>query len=404
MNIATPYIPSHVAKDGVFKFDIYADPRVTEDVQGSYARILANAPDVFYTPLNGGHWIVRRYDIISEIVKDPEHFSCREMQIPRVPNPPVFIPLSLDPPENIPFRQALMPRFSPKAIQQLEPKLREWAIKLVDEVASRGECDFVHDIASRYPVTIFMELMGMPLERLREFRQIADQYFNARTPEEFAAIIPTVIGIMTELVELRRKDPGNDLVSHLIAADLGGGRKMTLDELQRTCFLLFLGGMDTVTNVTGFTYQHFACDPALQERLAQKSELIPNFVEEALRLYGVVSNPRIIAKDCNRFGVSFREGDMVLCVLSLAGRDDRVNPNPNMLDIDRPKKAHLTFSTGPHLCVGHVLARAEMRVLTEEWLKRIPSFSLAPGALHKFRLGTVNALESLPLQWWDTAN
>ena len=404
MNIATPYIPSHVAKDRVFKFDIYADPRVTEDVQGSYARILANAPDVFYTPLNGGHWIVRRYDIISEIVKDPEHFSCREMQIPRVPNPPVFIPLSLDPPENIPYRQALMPRFSPKAIQQLEPKLREWAIKLVDEVASRGECDFVHDIASRYPVTIFMELMGMPLERLREFRQIADQYFSARTPEEFAAIIPTVIGIMTELVELRRKDPGNDLVSHLIAADLGGGRKMTLDELQRTCFLLFLGGMDTVTNVTGFTYQHFACDPALQERLAQKPELIPNFVEEALRLYGVVSNPRIIAKDCDRFGVSFREGDMVLCVLSLAGRDDRVNPNPNMLDIDRPKKAHLTFSTGPHLCVGHVLARAEMRVLTEEWLKRIPSFSLAPGALHKFRLGTVNALESLPLQWWETAN
>ena len=370
----------------------------------SNSRILADAPDVFYTPLNGGHWIVRRYDIISDIMKDPEHFSCREMQIPRVPDPPVFIPLSLDPPENIPYRQALMPRFSPKAIQQLEPKLRAWAIKLVDEVASRGECDFVHDIASRYPVTIFMELMGMPLERLREFRQIADQYFNARTPEEFAAIIPTVIGIMTELVELRRKDPGNDLVSHLIAADLGGGRKMTLDELQRTCFLLFLGGMDTVTNVTGFTYQHFACDPALQERLAQKPELIPNFVEEALRLYGVVSNPRIIAKDCDRFGVSFREGDMVLCVLSLAGRDDRVNPNPNMLDIDRPKKAHLTFSTGPHLCVGHVLARAEMRVLTEEWLKRIPSFSLAPGALHKFRLGTVNALESLPLQWWETAN
>jgi cytochrome P450 len=390
--------PSHVSRDQIFDFDIYADPRVNEDVQGSYAKLLAEAPDVFYTRANGGHWMIKRYQAIAEVVKDPEHFSCREMQIPRVPNPPILIPLSLDPPENIPYRQVLMPLFSPKAVQQLEPKLRHWAQQVVDEVADRGACDFAQDIAARYPVSIFMELMGMPLERLREFRTIADQHFNARTEADFARIYPLIIGLMTELIELRRKQPSNDFISHFLSVDMGG-RKMTLDEIQRMCFLLFLGGMDTVTNVTAFAYQQFAQDPALQQRLADHPELIANFVEEALRLYGVVSTPRMVAKDCERFGVSFRAGEMVVCVLSLAGRDDRLNANPNLLDIDRPQKSYLTFSTGPHLCVGHLLARSEIRILTEEWLRRVPRFSAVAGARHKFRLGLVNALESLPLEW-----
>ncbi len=165
------------------------------------------------------------------------------------------------------------------------------------------------------------------------------------------------------------------------------------------CFLLFLGGMDTVTNVLGFTYRQLAQDGALQARLAEHPEAIPKFVEEALRMYGVVSNPRIVAKDCERLGVSFRKGDMLLCVLAMGGRDDRRNGSPDVFDIDRPVKSHVTFSSGPHLCIGHVLARAEIRIMTEEWTKRIPKFRASPGARPRFKLGCVNALESLPLQW-----
>src|SRR5581483_7825072 len=96
-------IPDHISPDRVFDFDIYGDPRIKEDVQGSYAKVLEHAPDVFWTPRNGGHWIVKRFDAISEICKTPEIFSCREMQVPRVPDPPILIPLSLDPPENVPY-------------------------------------------------------------------------------------------------------------------------------------------------------------------------------------------------------------------------------------------------------------------------------------------------------------
>jgi cytochrome P450 len=106
-----------------------------------------------------------------------------------------------------------------------------------------------------------------------------------------------------------------------------------------------------------------------------------------------------VVKDCERFGVPFREGDMVLCLLSVAGRDDQVNDDPARFDIDRPQATHLTFSTGPHLCLGHILARTEIRVLTEEWLMRVPSFRPTPGAAHGFRIGTVTAIHSLPLEW-----
>lgn len=393
-----PAVPGHVPDELVFEFNIYGDPRLTEDVQASYQSLHRDAPDIFYSPLNGGHWMVTRYEHIFEIVKDYEHFSVREMQIPRIENPPVFIPLSLDPPASLPYRQALMPHFSPKSVGAMEPKLRAFAAGFIEDVIARGECDFVHDIAARFPVSVFMELMGMPLDRLRDFRALADEYFKARTNEEIGALGERIVGLMTELVELRRKEPADDLISKMIEFQVDG-RQITLGELQSMLFVMFLGGMDTVTNVASYTYRHLAQDSALQARLAADPSLIPRFVEEGIRSFGVINTPRLVVRDCERFGVKFREGDMVLCVLPLGSRDDRRFESSADFDIDRQALTHLTFSSGPHLCLGHNLARMEIRILTEEWLKRIPHFSLKPGLRHHSRVGTVIAIESLPIQW-----
>jgi cytochrome P450 len=394
-----PYVvPAHVAPHLLFDFDIYADPRVADDVQASYAAAIDAAPDVFYTPRNGGHWMVKRLEAISEIVRDPEHFSAREMQIPRVPNPPMFIPLSLDPPDNQLYRTVLMPRFSSKAIRELEPRIRSWAERIVDEVAAKGGCDFVADVASRFPVSVFMELMGLPLPRLRELRDLADAFFNAHEPETMEQTSARILGLLGELIALRRAEPADDLVSYLVSAE-PDGRRLSDDEVLAMCFVLFLGGMDTVTNVTGFAFRQLADDPALQARLAANPEDIPKFVGEALRAFGVINTPRLVVKDCDRFGASFRAGDMVLCLLSVSGRDDRQNDDPSRFDIDRTKVTHLTFSTGPHLCIGHILARAEIRALTEAWLNRVPAFRAPPGARQGFRIGTVTAIKALPLLW-----
>jgi cytochrome P450 len=165
------------------------------------------------------------------------------------------------------------------------------------------------------------------------------------------------------------------------------------------CFVLFLGGMDTVTNVTGFSFQYLATDPELQARLAADPSRLADFAEEGLRMYGVIGTPRLVVQDFDAHGIAFRKGEMVLSALWQSGRDAAKLHDPNRFDIDRKDKPHLNFSTGPHLCLGHALARAEMRILAEEWLKRVPSFRAKPGARHGFRIGTVIALESLPIEW-----
>ena len=157
--------------------------------------------------------------------------------------------------------------------------------------------------------------------------------------------------------------------------------------------------MHTVTNLLGFAYWHLAGHPELQSVLAAHPERIADFVDESIRLFGIVMPPRLIIKDCERFGASFREGEMLVCMLPMAGRDGRANANPAEMDLDRKQREHLTFSKGPHLCVGHFLARAEIRILTEEWVRRVPSFRLAPDARQKYSVSTVIGLESLPIVW-----
>lgn len=398
-NAAPGHVPAHVPPELVFDFDIYADPRIGEDVQGSYATALADAPPIFWTTLNGGHWIAKAFDAITAVVTDPEHFSVREMQIPRVENPPFFIPLSLDPPENLPYRRAMMPMFGPVAIKAMEPQIRDWAQKLVDKVAASGRCDFQADVSKVFPVSVFMELMGMDLARLREFRELAEAFFdNQNNAEEMGRLSGLILGEMKALIDEKRARPDDKLMSHFITVDIGG-RTMHEDEILAMSFVLFLGGMDTVTNVTGFAYQQLAQMPELQARLAADPSLIPAFADEAIRLYGVVNTPRLVVEEQTIGAATFRPGEMVLCILCLGSRDPAKFDAPNAFDIDRKRTAHLTFSSGPHLCIGHVLGRAELRILTEEWIKRIPSFNAVGGEKHAFRTGTVMALENLPLEW-----
>lgn len=390
-----PHVPDHL----VFDFDIYGDPRVGEDVQGTYARALDAAPDVFWTRLNGGHWIAKGFEAISAIVTDPEHFSVREMQIPRVAEPPFFIPLSLDPPDNLPYRHAMMPMFGPVAIRALEPRVRHWAAEIIDGVIDKGACDFQAEVAKLFPVTVFMELMGMDLSRLGEFRGLAEGFFEAQNNEaEMARLSGLIMGALQELIDDKRANPDDKLMSHFINVDIGG-RQMSGEEILAMSFVLFLGGMDTVTNVTGFAYQQLAQLPDLQASLAADPSRIPAFVDEAVRLFGVVNTPRLVVKDREIGDAPLRADDMVLNVLCVGNRDARKFDAPNVFDLDRKRTAHLTFSSGPHLCIGHVLGRAELRILTEEWVRRIPSFEAVPGETHAFRMGSVMALERLPLQW-----
>ena len=381
-----------------FDFDIYQDARLVDDLHGGFKSLHADAPDIFWTPRNAGHWVVTRYDLISQIMRDSVHFSNAQMNIPKTETPYVMIPLNLDPPDHTQYRAVLVRYFSPSVVNAMDVTLRGWANKLIDKVIDAGACDFVDALGAAYPVSIFMEMMGLPMARFDEFRKVVVEFFSNITNERRVDLQAWMFAEMEALIQARSTERRDDLISRLLDEQVRG-RSLTLEELKSICFLLFIAGLDTVANMMSFAQYHLASDPDLQERLIKEPGRIPDFVEEALRCYGIVNGTRIVKKDVELAGVQFKEGDMVACSLPLAGMDERRNADPMRFDIDRTDRRHLTFSIGPHVCVGHYLARAEMKVFTEEWLKRVPRMHIALGFKPQFRAGLVMALNHLPLEW-----
>src|SRR5690606_11844555 len=185
-------------------------------------------------------------------------FSARLMHLPRMPDPPLFIPLSLDPPRSTPYRHALMPSFAPRTVRQMEGKIRFWAEKIVSEVAPRGECDFMRDVSELFPVSIFMELMGMDLSRLREFRQMSEAYFEAQSRShqpDMDRTFGAIQAVMTGYILEKQKEPRDDLISRLTQAEISG-RPISMEEMQNICSFLFLAGLHTVTNMSAFIFWH----------------------------------------------------------------------------------------------------------------------------------------------------
>jgi cytochrome P450 len=392
-------IPDHVRPDQVVDYDYWDDPRLdSPDVQLDMHELHSEAPDIFYTPRNGGFWVATRYELQEKVLRDDEHFSNRIVIIPRDESPYVMIPLNLDPPDHLPYRMTLMRHFDQKRIRAMEPFIREWANRLIDPVVDKGACEFVEQIAAPFPVSVFMELMGMPLERFDEYRAIAEEFFLNPTIERRIELQGMMIETMDALFEQKRADPKDDLMSRLVQEEVRG-KPLSREELRSIGFLLFLAGLDTVTNTLSFTFRHLASRPDLQDRLRANPEETADFVEEALRRNSIVNQPRLVIKDVELGGAQLRANDMIVCPLALAGMDDRRNPNPEEIEIHRKNRAHLAFATGPHTCIGNFLARTEMRVMIEEWLKRIPRFSLDPESKIGWRSGGVMAIYNLQLRW-----
>lgn len=391
-------IPSHVRPEQVHSFDIYSDPRLLKDVHTGYRALQLEAPEIFFTPRNGGHWVVTRFDLIEKVIKDTDNFSNRELEIPKTRSPFVAIPINLDPPEHTPYRKMLMRHFTPRMVADLETQMHDWAIRLIDKVYDAGECDFAEQLGALYPVTIFMELAGLPLDRYVEFRQIVTEFFSHITKDRRIELQRQIFFELETVFRARMAEPQDDLFSRLVQEEIDG-RKLTMDELLSIGFLLFVAGLDTVANALTFAFHFLARNPQIQDRLIADPASIPKFVDEAMRRFPVTNGVREVRNDIELGGATLRAGEMIVAPMTLAGLDDRRNPDPEVFDIDRQRRQHISFSTGPHLCLGHYLAKAEMRIFIGEFLRRIPRFGLAEGFEPEFRAGIVMALETLPITW-----
>lgn len=391
-------LPEHVAPNLVFDFDIYNDDRLKADLHAGFKSLHDEAPEIFYTPQNGGHWMITRFDTMSAVLRDFDHFSNSQMNIPKTDTPYVMIPLNLDPPDHTPFRSVLLRYFAPQPIADMEPVLRGWAAKLIDPVVADGGCDFTERLGAGFPVSIFMEMMGLPMDRFEVFRSVVVEFFSFISNERRVELQKWIFDEMETLILARMKAPEKDLISHLISEDIGD-RTMTVEELKSMCFLLFIAGLDTVANMLTFAFHHLATDQGLQTRLRENPDKIPDFVDEALRRFAIVNGVRMVKRDISIGDAHLKAGDMVVCSLPMGGMDERKNACPMDFDIDRTSRFQVSFSIGAHFCVGNALARAEMRVFTQEWLDRIPNFRVANGFKPEFRAGLVMALNHLPLEW-----
>ena len=254
--------------------------------------------------------------------------------------------------------------------------MSHWANTLIEDVRNQGECEFVDTVSSRLPIFVFMELVGLPLQHHAEFRDLAHKYIGlSGDPEQGEVIAGQILAILTDHIESRIKSPQQDIISQIIVAG-AKGRPLTLPELQSIAFLLFIAGLDTVTNAMTFGIRHLARDQALQQRLRDQPDLIPGAMDELLRRFAFANVPRILAQDTTLNGVAMQAGDPVFVMLPMMGLDPAINPEPTSVDIDRHGGKHVAFGTGAHVCLGRGLARLELQLLYREWLALVPPFAI----------------------------
>ncbi|MDC3953978.1 cytochrome P450 [Polyangium jinanense] len=399
-------IPAHVPPELVYEYDSTKDPRMLEDPHARMRSLILEAPPIFFSPHNGGHWFVTRKQAIVDITMNPEVYSNAlfgaseahggEHEAPK----PAFmmLPIAVDPPQHTAYRAPLNQPLAAKSVAGLETAIRTMTNELIDKVLDAGRCDFLSDIAEPLPVTLFMKLAGMPTNRLAEFRELATQATSAAVDHATReGIFKQIAGILAESIKARQEKREDDLISRLLDANIQG-RNPTFPEMLGYSITLFLGGLDTVVNALSFGVRHLARDQELQAKLRADPSLLPGAIEELLRLYGVACTPRRVTRDVVCHGVNLKQGDALLLLLPAANYDDAAFPNPEQFIMGRTEQ-HMTFNTGPHRCVGLNLARLEMKVFYQEWLKRVPPFRLDPQAPPRFTGGFNLAVTSLPLVW-----
>lgn len=356
---------------------------------------------VAHTDRYQGVYFPTRYRDIREIAYNPVQFSSRRVVVRegdyRVNSPPI----TSDPPEHRPTRMVLIPPFTPQAIAKLEPQTRIVCNELIDRFIGQGRCDGATDYAQHIPVRLIAHMLGIPADHGDKFRTwitmalqdgITDQAVLKQAEDEISAYFAVQIA-------KRRSQMGDDLVSFLIKARLPDGEPFSDRQVLGMLRLLLVAGIDTTWSAIGSSIWHLATHPGDRERLVREPELIPTAIEEFLRAYAPVTMAREIAKDGELGGCPLRKGEMVLLSFPAANRDPEKFTDASAVKIDRQVNPHVAFGLGIHRCIGSNLARMEMRIALEEWLKRIPEFELDHARPMTWSLGTVRGPRLLPLNF-----
>ncbi len=403
-----PPVPAHVPPELVLDTR-FANGQVPNDLPDPYAPAdVLRAPEIprihYYPwPVSGnqhGAWVVTRYEDIRRMYEDNEFFSTHgvaQFQILAGESWP-SIPLGIDPPDHGRYRKFLNPWFTPVAMKTMEPRIRAIIGGMIDDFAGKGEVDIAYDFGRVFPVRVFLDLMGFPFSMFDQF--LAWEWDILHEPE-IATKAEAVRGILTYLrgfIAEKQAAPDQTLGSYIANGTIDG-TPLAAEEVIGMTWFLWLGGLDTVASTVSQMFRRLGMDAALQARIRDNPAIIPTAVEEFLRVQPLVNSGRKVKRDFRWHGVDIKAGDWVTSFNSSGNFDESQFVTPHRFDPERAANRHFTLAGGVHICLGAHLARRELRVLLDEWFRRIPQpFRIRPGADTMVVPGLLS-IRNLPLVW-----
>lgn len=328
-------------------------------------------------------WVITKYEDVSFVERHPELFCSEKGVRPKGGGADSLSIVSMDDPEHVRQRRMVSRGFTPSRINGLMQHIRELARDLVDKVASRGECDFVIDIARPLPLIVIAEMLGLPVEDRERLAHWSDTMMAAEgaEPDEPRTQLAgeawgEYVTYLDALLEDRRARPRDDLISVLLSS--ADADELSGEEVLSFLVLLLVAGNETTRNALSGGMLALTTFPEQRERLVADMSKVNSATEEILRYVSpVISFSRTVCADTELRGRMLRKGDMLLNVYPSANRDADVFDDPDAFRIDREPNLHLAFGTGPHFCLGANLARTEIRILLEELFTRLPDVRVA---------------------------
>ena len=400
MSDSVRVMPEHPpVTDWVHDFD-HTDPRWTENPYPIWDELRAHSP-VVHTERFLGCYLPTTYEAVREIAHDTEHFSSRRVLVrdirPEITQPAP--PITSDPPEHKPAKQLLLPPFTPDAVKKLEPRVRAICNELIDGFVGDGKCDAAARYSKHIPVRTIAHMLGIPEKDSDLFIKWIHEILELgiKDNDRLMQAVQEMTGYFAGHIEQRKQHPTDDLISTLMNARNANGQPLSDAHVLGSLRLLLIAGIDTTWSAIGASLWHLARTPSDRDRLIAEPDLMPVAIEELLRAYSPVTMAREVIKETTVSGCPIKPGNMVLLSFPAANRDPAVFPDADKVVIDRRENRHAAFGLGIHRCVGSNLARMEMTVAIEEWLKRIPDFRLDPAGRVTWSEGTVRGPRQLPM-------
>jgi len=355
-------------------------------------------------------WALSRFHDVEAASRDTTTFSSAHNTVLESMGPELddsHMMIFTDPPGHARLRTLVSRAFTPRRISGLEPRIRQICAELLDPHVGSSGFDYVTDFAAQLPSRVISSLVGVPPEDQEEQRRNVDGIFHIEPGvgmrnDKAAEAGMAVVMYLLDLMNKRRQDPQDDLMTALVnaevTADDGSARRLTDDETIRFGMLLYVAGTETVAKLLGNAAVVLSEHPDQRADMVADPEVIPNAVEELLRFEPPSPvNGRWTNHDVTLHGVTIPAGSKVLMLTGSAGRDDRAFPDPDRFDVRRTIAHHLTFGYGIHFCIGAALARLEGRIGLEETLRRFPEWGADRATATRVHTSTVRGFSSVPV-------